>query len=160
MTAPRPGGSAAHEATPTAGSSVSDPVARSVPRVFADDDFQFQFLFTVGQAYERAADVGECFAAAAAIRDGDYDSWFDTFFALAERIRGEAEAADAAGHAISAQEAYLRAATYYGPAYFFADGTKDPARLVPTWEAHRAVFDAFAARLDPPGEQVEIPYEG
>jgi dienelactone hydrolase len=154
------GQAAAQDATPTTGASGTDPVARSVPRVFADDDFQFQFLFTLGQAYERAADVGECFAAAAAIRDGDYDSWFDTFFALAERIRGEAETADAAGRVVSAQEAYLRAATYYGPAYFFADGTKDPSRLVPTWEAHRAAFDAFAARLDPPAEPVQIPYEG
>ena len=73
MTAPSTGRRATHKATPAAGTSVSDPVARSVPRVFADDDFQFQFLFTVGQAHERAADVGECFAAAAAIQDGDYD---------------------------------------------------------------------------------------
>jgi len=139
---------------------VSDPVARSVPRVFADDDFQFQFLFTVGQAYEHAADVGECFAAAAAIQDGDYNSWFATFHALAERVHGIAEASAAAGDTVSAREAFLRAATYYADAAFFTDGTRDPSRLVPTWEAHRAAFDAFAARLDPPAEPVAIPYDG
>src|SRR5262249_19769634 len=59
--------------------STVDPVQTTVPQVFADDDFEFQFLIALGQTYERAADVGECFAAAAAITDGDYDSWFDTF---------------------------------------------------------------------------------
>lgn len=151
---------AAQEATPAAATPAADPVAASVPRVFADDDFQFQFLITLGQTYERAADIGECFAAAAAIPDGDYDAWFETFSALAERIRGIAVASAAAGHTASARDAFLRAATYFADAMFFADGTRDPSRLVPTWEAHRAAFDAFAARLDPPAEPVQIPYEG
>jgi len=150
---------AAQDATPAATPLAVDPVQAAVPHVFADDDFEFQFLITLGQTYERAADVGECFAAAAEITDGDYDSWFDTFSELAERIRGEAEASAAAGHVVSAREAYLRAATYYAQASFFADGTHDPTRLVPTWEAHRAAFDDFAARLDPPAEPVRIPYE-
>ena len=114
----------------------------------------------MGQAYQRAADVGECFAAAAAIQDGDYDAWFTTFSALAERLRASAEASAAAGDTVSAREAFLRAATYYADAAFFADGTHEPSRLVPTWEAHRAAFDAFAARLDPPAEPVAIPYDG
>ena len=150
----------AQDATPTGGSPLFDPVARSVPRVFGDDDFQFQFLLTLGQTYERAADAGECFAVAAAIGDGGYDAWFDAFHALAERIDAEANASDAAGRFISAREGYLRASTYYAQASFFADGTRDPSRLAPTWEKHRAAWDAFAARLDPPAEPVTIPYEG
>jgi len=149
---------AAQDATSAAPSTV-DPVQITEPHVFVDDDFEFQFLLALGQAYEGAADVGECFAAAAAITDGDYDSWFDTFSELAERIRSKADASAAAGHVVSAREAYLRAATYYAQASFFADGTHDPTRLVPTWEHHRAAFDAFAARLDPPAEPVRIPYE-
>ncbi|HEX5498630.1 MAG TPA: prolyl oligopeptidase family serine peptidase, partial [Thermomicrobiales bacterium] len=151
---------AAQPATPVATPTATDPVARAVPHVFADDDFEFQFLIALGQTYERAADVGECFAVAAAIPDGDADAWFDAFFALAERIRPAAEASDAAGQTTSARDAYLRAATYYAQASFFADATRDPARLIPTWEAQRAAFDAFAARLDPPAEPVQIPYEG
>jgi hypothetical protein len=60
---------------------------------------------------------------------------------------------------VSAREAYLRAATYYAQASFFADGTSHPESLVPTWEKHRAAFDAFAAGLDPPAEPVRIPYQ-
>ena len=150
---------AAQDPTAAATTSTVDPIQNTVPQVFVDDDFEFQFLIALGQAYERAADVGECFAAAAAITDGNYDSWFDIFSELAERIRGEAEASDDAGHVVSAREAYLRAATYYAQATFFADGTHHPECLVPTWEHHRAAFDAFADRLDPPAEPVRIPYE-
>ena len=136
------------------------PAGGTVPHVFGYEAFQFEFLNALGDTYEQAADVGECFAAASQIADADYDGWFAAWTALGDRIRGIAEASDARGHKVSAREAYLRASTYYAKAYFFADGTRDPARLVPTWETHRACFDAFAARLDPPAAPVTIPYEG
>jgi hypothetical protein len=66
----RHGQAAAQEATPV-GTPAPDPVARTVPHIFADDDFEFQLLIALGQVFERAADVGECFATAAAITDGD-----------------------------------------------------------------------------------------
>src|SRR5262249_47853467 len=136
-----------------------DPLQATVPHVFIDDNFEFQFLIALGQAYERAADVGECFAAAAAITDGDYDGWFDTFSELAERIRGEAEASAAAGHVASAREPSSRAAPYSAQPSFSADGPPDPMPLVPTGEPPRAAFDDFAPRLAPPAEPVRIPYE-
>ena len=57
---------------------------------------------------------------------------------LADRINAEAEASDAAGQVVTARDGFLRASTYYSQAAFFADGTKNPSRLVPTWEQHRA----------------------
>jgi hypothetical protein len=150
----------AQEASPVAGTPTPSPVQTSPPKVFHDDDFQYQFLIALGQTYERASDVGECFAAAAHIRDGDYDCWFDAFFALAQRVHADAGASDANGEVVSAREGFLRASTYFAQAAFFADGTHDPSRLIPTWEMHRAAWDAFAARLDPPAEAVTIPYEG
>ena len=151
---------AAPDGTPAAGGLAMDAVKTSLPHVFDYEDFQFQFLISLGQVYERTADAGELFATAALIPDYDYDAWFDAFYALGERINDEAEASDEAGQIESAREAFLRASTYYAQASFFADGTKDPSRLIPTWEQHRAAWDAFAARIDPPAEAVEIPYEG
>jgi hypothetical protein len=139
----------AQEASPVAGTPTPDPVQAALPKLFHDDEFEYQFLIALGQTYERAADVGECFATAARIRDGDYDSWFDAFFALAQRVHAAAGASDANGEVVSAREAFLRASTYFAQAAFFAEGTRDPSRLIPTWELHRAAWDAFAARLDP-----------
>ena len=136
-----------------------NPVIASWPHVFQRTDFQFQFLLGLGSTYEQAADVGELFAAVSQITDGDYDSWYDAFVALGERVERIAESSAAAGNSISAREAWLRASGYYGQAYFFTYGTKQPDRIVATWERHRACFDQFGALLQPAAEPVAIPYE-
>ena len=136
-----------------------NPVIASWPHVFQHTDFQFQFLLGLGSAYEQAADVGELFAAASQITDGDYDSWYDTFYALGEQVQRIAESSASLSDPISAREAWLRASGYYGQAYFFTYGTKQPDRIVATWERHRACFDQFATLLQPAAELVTIPYE-
>ena len=135
------------EATPAASPVAGNPVTSSLPNVFGYDAFQFEFLILLGGTFERAADIGECFAGAAQITDGDFNSWCETWIEIGTRLKSIAEEWDQAGHAVSAREAYLRASNYLGEAVFFADGSKDPSQLIPTWELHRACFDAFAARL-------------
>jgi|SRR5579884_1368794 len=147
-------------ASPAAATAPAAPELVSVPQVFNYGDFEFQFLIALGDAYERATDVGECFATAAAIKDFDYDSWVAAWRATADRLHAIAVQSDAKGHRVSAREAYVRAASYYAQAAFFVVASSDPSQLLPTWEAHRAAADAFFARLDPPAEQVTIPYEG
>ena len=66
----------------------------------------------------------------------------------------------AAGHRVSAREAYLRASSYLFAATSSLDGTDDPERLVPVWREHRECFDRFGELCDPPVEHLEIPYEG
>ncbi|MEZ4564378.1 MAG: prolyl oligopeptidase family serine peptidase [Thermomicrobiales bacterium] len=156
--AARRAGAAAQESTPQA-SPVADPVVASVPHVFQHADMQFQYLIALGGVFERAADVGEMFAIAAQITDGDYESWFAAFMAAGDRLLGIGAASQAAGDVVSAREAYLRASTYYGQAYFFTYGTTQPDRIVEVWEASRAAFDQFAALLHPAAEAVTIPYE-
>jgi len=152
--------SATPEASPVASPVVAEsPLQTTTPSVFKTDSFEFLFLLTLGATYERGADIGECFATAAKVKDGDFDSWFAAWTETADRIQGIAEASDAAGHRISAREAFLRASNYYWAATFFSDSTSDPSQLVPTWQKHRAAWDAFVARLDVPAETIEIPYE-
>lgn len=154
--------SQARSATPVASPAAAadlNPVVASWPHVFQHPDFQFQFLIGLGGAVEGATDVGEMFAAASQITDGDYDSWRHTFLALGDRVRGIAASSAAAGDEVSAREAWLRASSYYGQAYFFTYGSAEPERIVATWEQHRACFDQFAALLQPAAEPVAIPYE-
>jgi hypothetical protein len=127
-------------------------------RFFKHEDYEFLFLLTLGAAYRGGADLGECLVTASRVKDGDPESWYAEWKATADRTAEAASASEEAGHQISARAAWLRAATYYDTASFFLDSTKDPDRLLPTWELHRAAWDRVAALLG--FEPVEIPYEG
>jgi pimeloyl-ACP methyl ester carboxylesterase len=66
----------------------------------------------------------------------------------------------AGGHRESARQAYLWAQNFYDSATYFVDGSSDPSRFLPTWEA---LYDCWLKSLscfDPPIEPVTIPYEG
>lgn len=128
-------------------------------RFFKSEDFEFMTELALGATYYRGADIGECLSTAARIKDGDGESWFAEWHATADRIAEIAREAEAAGHLISAGEAWLRAATYYDTATLFLDSTDDPARMLPTWELHRGAWDGFVRARDPLIEQVAIPYE-
>ena len=93
------------------------------------------------------------------IKDGDFESWYQAWYATAERVLGFADECAAAGNDVSAREAYLRAATYFSGSISMIDGTDDPSRGVPAWKRHLACWEEFCSRLDAPAEKVDIPYE-
>ncbi|MFD1934899.1 alpha/beta hydrolase family protein [Nonomuraea mangrovi] len=128
-------------------------------RFAQDEKFNFEIQLALGQVQAGAGDVGEILSTTARVIDGDAESWFTEWTRTAERVRALAGASAARGHQVSARQAYLRAAAYYGTALSVIDGTEDVSRLVPTFRVHRACFDEFAFRLDPPALPVEIPYE-
>jgi hypothetical protein len=141
---------------------VASPVAQAystVPTIFRNETFNFEFLLKLGATFEQAADIGECFAVASRITDGDYASWCNAWVEMGDRLKAIGEASDAIGARVSAREAYLRASSYYASATWLSLGTDTPDQLVANWELHRNCLDAFFARLDVPAEMVEIPYE-
>jgi hypothetical protein len=120
-------------------------------------DFEIQCI--LGSCYYGAVDVGEVLSTIERIKEGDFEGWYGEWYATAERLEGIARACAAAGDDVSSRRAYLRAACYYAACLSMIDGTDDPSRRVPTWKKHIACFDEFCARLAPPAEKVEIPYE-
>jgi dienelactone hydrolase len=128
--------------------------------VFDDAEFDGQLQRAISKAYERCSDIGECLATAQRIQQGDYDSWYDQWWATAEKAQRTAEASKAAGHEVSAREAYLRACEYYRSAYFFRRSNLDDPKLLAAWRRQRECFRAAAALFEHPCEAVEIPYEG
>jgi pimeloyl-ACP methyl ester carboxylesterase len=127
---------------------------------FKDELFDAQWLRALGHSCAGGAEAGECFAVARDIREGDAESWFTAWTAMAERLEREADQSRAAGHAVSAIGGYLRAANYFRSAYFFLIGAPDDGRLAEAWRRQRTAFRAALALMAPAGEAVEIPYEG
>jgi hypothetical protein len=149
---PEAGTPASSSATPTAAAAYE-----TMPQIFGAD-FNFDFLVLLGYTYERAADIGECFAAASKIEDGNFESWVTAFLALADRLNGIGETAEAAGHTVSASEAFLRACSYYASAQWPSLGTSNPDQISEIWTKHKDAFEAFLRNASFPSEKLDIPY--
>src|SRR5918999_447566 len=106
---------------------------------FQDETTNFTFLIALGGAHYRAADVGTCLAIADRIQEGDPASAFEAFSDGGARLEAMAKEAAAAGHRVSAREAYLQAANYVGSATYFADAMGAPERFAPAWLRHQAL---------------------
>jgi alpha-beta hydrolase superfamily lysophospholipase len=133
----------------------------SLPRIrwFKNDQFDFEVRIALGGVARGLGDAGEILATVERIEDGDYEGWHREFLATGRRLRGIAEDAVAAGHRVSARQAYLRASAYVFTSTSSLDGTDEPERMVPAWREHRDCFERFAALGEPPLEKLAIPYE-
>jgi pimeloyl-ACP methyl ester carboxylesterase len=127
---------------------------------FNDPEFSFQFLRVLGSAASRQADVGECFATANRIVEGDFESWTREWTRTAERVAAGALKSAERKHDVSAADAYLRAANYYRAAEFYLHGNPTDPRI---HELSGRGAHCFKEGLRTSGmvhQFVEIPYEG
>ena len=97
-------------------------------RFFTDDGFEFLAMIALGSAPYRLSEVGEVYATADRITDGDGESWFEEWMATAARVRRIAEDCESRGDVVSARDAFLRAANYAATAFFYVLATDDPSR--------------------------------
>lgn len=77
--------------------------------LFKNESFSFETLRAAGSGPYDGADLGEVIATARTIRDGDEAGWLRSWRATAERVHSLADDSLAAGHRVSARNAYLRA---------------------------------------------------
>jgi alpha-beta hydrolase superfamily lysophospholipase len=127
--------------------------------VFQDPTFSLQLLRAISETYYKGADIGECLSTAYRIKEGDFESWYQEWLKTAKRVHKYADESLAAGHEISARDAYLRSSNYYRVAEFLLMDQEDP-RIKTTWESSKRCFGNAASLFSPSFEPVEIPYEG
>ena len=128
--------------------------------IFQDPAFSFQLLRTIGSTYYGGADIGECLSTAYRIKEGDLESWYKEWLAIAERASKYGDDSLSSGHKGSAREAYLRAFNYYRNAEFFLHTNPQDPRIIDVWQRSVDSFKKAAQLLPNPVEFVEIPYEG
>lgn len=128
--------------------------------VFQDPTFSLQLLRAIGETYYKGADISECLSTAYRIKDGDFESWYKEWLNTAQRVHKYADNSLAAGHKISACEAYLRASNYYRVAESLLMEPADP-RIQLTWGNSKECFSKAAELFSPQivVEPIEIPYE-
>jgi len=133
-------------------------VGRSAPHIFKSESYDFQLMRWLSQTTYSGAEIGECFATAHLIEDGNNESWLHEWEKMAQNVEYIAKECLAKGHRVSAREAFLRATTYYEAAFFYA-ADSDPRKRI-LYNHHRECFQSAGALFGTPFEVVKIPYEG
>ncbi|MFF0306507.1 alpha/beta hydrolase [Streptosporangium sp. NPDC004379] len=136
------------------------------PLVFEKDpSFWYETLRVLGHIAYGGADFGEVAVTVERVAEGDRDGWHDAWRATADRVAAEARRSHAAGHRVSAHDAFLRASTYHRSAGFFLHGdTAGPhgdsagPRADAAHDEAVACFRAAAELSDLDIRPVEIPY--
>ena len=128
-------------------------------RYFPDNEgWSYHFAARiVNVAQLGGADFHEAHRVCERIAPGDGEGWYREWRAMANRVEGNAIAAQKAGRAITARDAYLRAHNYFRTAQFFLRGD-DPRKK----DAYLACIRCFHAALpyfDNPPEQVTFAFE-
>jgi dienelactone hydrolase len=136
----------------------SQAAGRSAPGVFKSETFDFQLMRWLSQAPYSGSEIGECYATAHLIEDGNNESWLQEWQKTARRVEAVARECLTRGHRVSAREAFLRATTYYEAAFFYT--AEHDTRKRQLYDHHRECFRAAGALMDTPFEAVRIPYEG
>jgi dipeptidyl aminopeptidase/acylaminoacyl peptidase len=127
------------------------------------DDYRWSaaMALVLGAAAFGGSDLGEADHAGRRLRErvGDDEAWFEAWRQEGDRLRARAEAAEAAGRALTAAGAYLRSAAYHQIGERFRTPKDAPAL-----DVHRTSVDSFhrfAELTDWPRlEPVEVPFEG
>lgn len=127
---------------------------------FKNPTFEYVFLVSLGRAYHSAGNVGKVLYLTKQVEDGNFESAFTAFKQAGDEARVLAEDSASHGHKESARQAYLWAQNFYDSATYFADGSKDPSRFLPTWELLYDCWLKSLALFEPAIEPVSIPYEG
>jgi pimeloyl-ACP methyl ester carboxylesterase len=129
--------------------------------LFENESFSFETLRAAGFANYDGADLGEILVTAKSIKEGDEADWHRSWKATAERVETLADQALAAGHRVSAREAFLRASNYYRTAEFYLrDNPASDPEVALLSTRSKETFGQAAKLFDSPVEPVAIPYEG
>ncbi|KAL8670321.1 MAG: hypothetical protein Q9168_005138 [Polycauliona sp. 1 TL-2023] len=122
-----------------------------------DESFHFEFLLPLGEAIVGGADINPILAAAKNVTAGDFDSWREVFWELANQTKAQAEDPEIAYDAINVRDTWFSTATYFRRADFYQHGDPSNPLINYFWDEQTAAFDKGMAALPVPGQRVQIP---
>ncbi len=125
--------------------------------LFNDAAFVFQALWRFGLAATGGSDLGELLTIVSQVEDYDKEGWYASWSAMGDLVAAQARDYAAAGHGISAQEAFFRATEYYRASEVYL--SPDDPRKHAVWQKGRDSFLQAAELSEGRITHVRIPYE-
>ncbi|HBC88924.1 MAG TPA: alpha/beta hydrolase [Lentisphaeria bacterium] len=124
---------------------------------FNDNEMDFWFGWVLGNISGGGCEIGEALQVAGKIKDGDPKSWQEEWEKMGILIEVRAEKSLAAGHKLSAGDAYKRACVCYRAA--LVSMMPDNPKFKTLAAKVRSSMQAAGKLSDPPMEYFEIPFE-
>ncbi|OAA40429.1 dipeptidyl aminopeptidase/acylaminoacyl-peptidase related protein [Beauveria brongniartii RCEF 3172] len=121
-----------------------------------DESFHFEILRTLSLSVAEGADLGEVLVAAQQIKGSDFESYYQAFNSLAERVDEQSKAIDGSRHPASFRAMRLKAASYFRAADFFLHGNWDDPRIGSLWEKQTRAFDDALPLMASPGRRTTL----
>lgn len=118
--------------------------------------FNSQLIRALSYIPTGGADLGECFACADKIIDGDFYSWYTEWHKLADRTYQNAMKSRANHSLISSRDALFRASNYYRTAGFFFYKLPPDFRLIQSFDLCRDSFAKALELIQPAPEPIHI----
>jgi dienelactone hydrolase len=128
----------------------------SMVALVPDDSFNFNVLAVLSGAPYEGADIGEVLVAANNIKEGDFESFYNAFNDLANRVHDQAIAVNATKHPLSARSLFFRSSAYYRAADAYLHGNWTDPRINELWAKQAEDYNKAIALLPQPGERIEI----
>jgi hypothetical protein len=126
---------------------------------FKDADFDYEARIALGATTSGLGDVGLVLAILDNITDGDPQSWFGAWTAMAADLAARGEQALGRGHLATASWALLAASEYYSKALAFVDGLAEQSVLLPVFRQGRACWEKVIDASAGGWVRVPVPYE-
>ena len=126
-----------------------------------DINFHFEAMRAIGTVPYNGADITEIFEILPKIKPGDFDSWYNEWFQLAQRVLSTIdETKEDTYSPVTLRNVYFRASHYFFVADFFLHGNKNDPRMAECYKLWRNYFDKANALLDIPGKHYTITADG
>lgn len=124
---------------------------------FDDNEMEFSLALILGATYNSGCEIGEAFATAGRIENGDAESWHREWLNMAKLAETRGEKSLGKGHRTSAATQFMRASYYYRAALIAM--LPDDPRFEKTAAESRNLLKKAGKIMSPKLEYVEIPFE-
>lgn len=123
----------------------------------ADGDFSFELLGTLGLAPYSGADISPLLSVAKTIEPGNFTSFSDSLYALANATKAAALDPKSSYDPVNVRDTWFAAATYFRNADFYLHGNWSDPLIDTLWDEQLAAFDNAIAALPVPGRRLQLP---
>lgn len=125
--------------------------AKMIP-LHEDINFHYETMRALGTIPYGGADLSEVFEIMPKIKAGDFDSWYEEWFDLAQRVLSTInEEKESSYSPVTLRNVYFRASHYIFIADFFLHGNKSDPRMGKCYNLWRKYFNKAIALLPIPG---------